>query len=203
MSCKICGSYAHEMTTAGCPASPPSFTAASCGPMMPSDEQVERVAATLHGIYQAEAKRQGDVRHHDDYSALPEHIKEFDRVLARWHLAERDRMAERVKVAADDNAILLKLITESVAKFEAIAMPTSELQHDLNDIVEELGTVKYQPHPGTAITHWLAEMEEALRLILTEPYGCPQCDSGKLRDPEKQHWEECGFAKAKQALDGE
>lgn len=54
---------------------------------MASDEamkaQVEKLAAKFHNIYQAEAKRQGDVRHIDAYDDLPENIKEFDRVLAR------------------------------------------------------------------------------------------------------------------------
>ena len=38
----------------------------------------------FHNIYQKEAKRQGDVRHADKYEDLPENIKEFDRVLARY-----------------------------------------------------------------------------------------------------------------------
>jgi hypothetical protein len=45
---------------------------------------VEALSAQLHDIYQQEAKRQGDVRHHDAYSALKESTKEFDRVLARF-----------------------------------------------------------------------------------------------------------------------
>ena len=54
------------------------------------NEQVEMLAYELHRVYQDEAKRQGDVRHHDKYSALPENIKEFDRVLARF-IIERER----------------------------------------------------------------------------------------------------------------
>ena len=47
---------------------------------------VEELAEKLHGIYQQEAGRQDDKRHHDSYSLLPERIKEFDRVLARYIL---------------------------------------------------------------------------------------------------------------------
>lgn len=47
---------------------------------------VESLASKFHEIYQAEAKRQGDVRHKDAYTDLPENIKEFDRVLARYVL---------------------------------------------------------------------------------------------------------------------
>jgi hypothetical protein len=47
----------------------------------------ESLARKLHQIYQDEAKRQGDVRHHDSYDQLAENVKEFDRVLARFILA--------------------------------------------------------------------------------------------------------------------
>ena len=50
---------------------------------------VEKLSAELHAIYQKEAKRQAgtgedEVRHPDDYNSLPEHTKEYDRVLARY-----------------------------------------------------------------------------------------------------------------------
>lgn len=57
-----------------------------------NNEQIEKLSAEIHTLYQAEAKRQGDVRHHDDYEVLPENIKEFDRVIARFILS-RDRQA--------------------------------------------------------------------------------------------------------------
>lgn len=53
----------------------------------PLKDRVEVLARTLHLIYQEEASRQGDVRHADSYEALPDNIKEFDRVLARFILA--------------------------------------------------------------------------------------------------------------------
>ena len=51
--------------------------------------EVETLSAQLHEIYMAEAKRQGDVRHADRYEDLPENIKEFDRVLARFIIDEK------------------------------------------------------------------------------------------------------------------
>ena len=45
----------------------------------------------------------------------------------------------------------------------------------------------------------IAALETALRAILLDPYGCTQCDSGKLRG-HKPHWVECGYAKAEEAL---
>lgn len=34
---------------------------------------------------------------------------------------------------------------------------------------------------------------EALEAILKEPFGCGFCDSGKLRNPKKEHNDDCGF----------
>lgn len=47
---------------------------------------VEVLASQLHAIYMKEAERQDDVRHVKEYADLPENIKEFDRVLARFIL---------------------------------------------------------------------------------------------------------------------
>jgi protein associated with RNAse G/E len=51
------------------------------------DFDVEILSAKFHEVYMIEARRQGDVRHKDNYSDLPENIKEFDRVLARYVLS--------------------------------------------------------------------------------------------------------------------
>jgi hypothetical protein len=56
-----------------------------------SPKFVEVLSAKFHEIYQEEARRQagtGDdtVRHPDEYNDLPEHTKEYDRVLARYVL---------------------------------------------------------------------------------------------------------------------
>ncbi len=48
---------------------------------------IEALAAKFHEIYQAEAERQGDVRHQKEYADLPENIKEYDRALAKYVLA--------------------------------------------------------------------------------------------------------------------
>jgi ribosomal protein L37AE/L43A len=41
---------------------------------------------------------------------------------------------------------------------------------------------------------------EAAKAIKSDPHGCPFCDSGKLRNPEKGHRETCGFALLDAAL---
>lgn len=45
---------------------------------------LEDLSARLHDVYQKEAHRRGDIRHHDDYYDLPDMTKEWDRALARW-----------------------------------------------------------------------------------------------------------------------
>jgi hypothetical protein len=44
------------------------------------------------------------------------------------------------------------------------------------------------------------ELQRTLRMILAEPHGCPMCDSGALRNKAKEHWNTCGFARARQIL---
>ena len=42
----------------------------------------------------------------------------------------------------------------------------------------------------------ITRLRAALDLILAEPHGCVFCDSGKLRNPNKDHDDNCGFAAA-------
>lgn len=66
-------------------------------------EDIEGLSRTIHGIYQAEAERQKDVRHTSSYEDLPENVKEYDRVLARFmraHAAEvREEERARIRKA--------------------------------------------------------------------------------------------------------
>jgi hypothetical protein len=80
---------------------------------------VEGLSARLHAIYQEEARRQAGtgedtVRHPDDYDALPEHTKEYDRVLARF-IIEREtwltaRIAELEALLREAREVWLTLI---------------------------------------------------------------------------------------------
>jgi len=54
--------------------------------LRPSEVDLEALSSRLHDVYQKEAHRRGDVRHDDDYAALSDDTKEWDRVLARWVL---------------------------------------------------------------------------------------------------------------------
>lgn len=48
----------------------------------------------------------------------------------------------------------------------------------------------------------VAELDVALRGLINDPYGCPMCDSGRLRDQAKGHWPECPYPAALSALKG-
>jgi len=43
-------------------------------------------------------------------------------------------------------------------------------------------------------------LRNALKAIMAEPHGCVFCDSGKLRNPNKDHDPACGYALALDAL---
>ena len=51
-----------------------------------SNDEIEKLSAKLHVIYQEEAKRQGDIRHEDVYEELEDNLKEFFRAQARYIL---------------------------------------------------------------------------------------------------------------------
>lgn len=87
--------------------------------------EIEELSAKLHSLYQKEAKRQGDVRHHDDYAALRENTKEFDRVLARYIL---DREAANRK----ENARLRRAL-------EDISLYTTDyMEEEFIGVLEEI-----------------------------------------------------------------
>jgi len=44
------------------------------------------------------------------------------------------------------------------------------------------------------------ELVAAAKRLLEDPHGCPFCDSGKLRNPEKSHTANCAFAMTRAAL---
>lgn len=50
-------------------------------------KEIEKLSSKFHDVYMKEARKQGHVRHKDKYEDLEENIKEYDRVLARYVLA--------------------------------------------------------------------------------------------------------------------
>lgn len=52
-------------------------------------------------------------------------------------------------------------------------------------------------HSGADFT----DLVNAVQEIFREPYGCPFCDSGILRNPKKSHSDDCGFELARLALE--
>jgi hypothetical protein len=50
------------------------------------DEDIEKIAHLIHGVYMEEARRQNDVRHPEPYDQLTDKMKNYDRALARFIL---------------------------------------------------------------------------------------------------------------------
>lgn len=46
----------------------------------------------------------------------------------------------------------------------------------------------------------LSNAHAVIRTLLADPHGCPFCDSGKLRSPNKGHDPGCGFRMANELL---
>jgi len=61
------------------------------------ENEVEELAAIIHDLYLKEAGRQGSVIHEGRYKELPEDMKEFDRVIARYVLQNFHRSKARVE----------------------------------------------------------------------------------------------------------
>jgi len=73
--------------------------------------------------------------------------------------------------------------------------PESKYEHErCEDLIDKLQQDLYA-------TRLLSELyKDALTRILDSPYGCAYCDSGKLRNTQKDHDERCGFAQATDLL---
>lgn len=72
------------------------------------NREIESLASKFHDIYMKEARRQGDIRHKDKYEDLSENIKEFDRVLARYVLANfqsQDRKVDEEYIEEKGNEL--------------------------------------------------------------------------------------------------
>jgi hypothetical protein len=58
-----------------------------------AESEIEDLARTFHAVYQGQARRNAEAghekpRHPDAYDDLPEHVKEYDRALARYVLEQ-------------------------------------------------------------------------------------------------------------------
>lgn len=83
------------------------------------------------------------------------------------------------------------------AQLDAAQARTEALQAENAALKRWLGLAVATLRQERATSHALAS---ALRGLLADPYGCPMCDSGRLRNPEKAHWPECPYAIARAVL---
>jgi len=79
--------------------------------MIEDKTKIEWLASEFHEVYQKEARRQGDVRHKDNYYDLPENIKEFDRVLAKYAIQLLERYTRQLMGSNERAREMLKKAT--------------------------------------------------------------------------------------------
>jgi hypothetical protein len=94
---------------------------------------IEELATELHEVYMKEATRQGDVRHAEDYSELPENIKEFDRALARFILSRERLILEKIGKLTYAISAIQMLIEEDIEERKGFTFNRKKML----DIAEE------------------------------------------------------------------
>ena len=99
-------------------------------------EAIETLAAQLHAIYQHEAKRQYPRKPHSyDYADLPENIKEFDRVLARFILEREASLTARLEQAERERNDYSDMAKQSTSEKLIAQATNAALRQVLVDIV--------------------------------------------------------------------
>ena len=160
-----------------------------------TQKSVEEISEILHAIYQKEARRQGDIRHPDEYAKLSENTKEYDRVLARYIItllaAERLRVAQGLseedrsileqmaldykKIAEEKEAKLAKAWAENdrclAESWEAHCTCAYELQEKFKRLEAELKD--YQAIGNLHELSELASKVNKLRAALEQVVKCP------------------------------
>ena len=76
----------------------------------------------------------------------------------------------------------------------------AEIERLRAELERALETIKGQNESYSIQFKEFLDACAAIAGILAEPYGCPMCDSGKLRNPEKSHWPDCPYAIANDVL---
>lgn len=63
--------------------------------------------------------------------------------------------------------------------------------------------IEHAPEDVATLLRALDNAQAALRGLLADPYGCPFCDSGVLRNPAKDHLSDCSYKVAQTLLSDE
>lgn len=86
--CGKCKSSANGCSNLNCPCH-------STSDNKETEWEVESLSAKLHNVYMSESLRQRDIRYEQVYDKLPENVKEYDRVLARYIITQLKEAEER------------------------------------------------------------------------------------------------------------
>lgn len=142
--------------------------------------------------------------------------RERTRALAEQDAAAWRQAAERLERQRDKTAAVNRELNAQLMEAERRHIrPWLAMLKDADDTANQLVSIALAHHANHQATldtarrlaaAWRAErarsqaLEDALRGLLDEPYGCPLCDAGRVLNPAKGHWPECPYEIARVVL---
>lgn len=142
---------------------------------------------------------------------LKQQLAHAERDAAAWRQAVQ-RLERRCEQTKAVNLLLNARVMEA-ERYQV--RPWLAMLKDADDTAEQLLAVALAHHANHQATldtarrlaaAWRAErarsqaLEDALRGLLDEPYGCALCDAGRLLSPAKVHMDECPYEIARALL---
>ena len=144
--------------------------------------------------------------------------RERTRALAEQDAVAWRQAAERLERRCEQTAAVNRELNAQLMEAERRHIrPWLAMLKDADDTANQLVSIALAHHANHQATldtarrlvaAWRAErarsqaLEDALRGLLDEPYGCPLCDAGRVLNPAKGHWPDCPYEIAR-ALVGE
>ncbi len=166
-------------------------------------------------LVQAEARaRIASAAYHQQQDATREHEARYQAMTERALAAEQDNAALRIAVRRQTEARDETLAINRELNGRLLAAGTDwsafwqQQAHEGDALADKLVEIAVKHHTNYAaaldtarrlLVAWRAErqrtqvLRDALQGLLDDPYGCPMCDCGRLRNPTKEHWPECPY----------
>ena len=127
-----------------------------------NNEMREQLAREIHGVYQEQAHAADDSRWPDDYDLLPEHTKDYDRVMVDWHLAKVNTLEATLRserALREDLEARARHAEEQVAALRVRAdsfeqrVITADAENQ--DLLHKYSDRNPPPGTGLARMHWV------------------------------------------------
>lgn len=186
--------------------------AASIGDVLAENARLRKEVAQA-----TERARIASDAYHQQQDAQREHESREQAATERALAAEAERDQARQDVGniwSVATAFMKMPVQDAVAwrlvarRLERRNEQTSRVNRELN--VQVIGWIArasvLERAARRLLAAWRAERQrrhtlaDALQGLLDDPYGCPMCDCGRLRNPTKKHWPECPYEIARAVL---